>query len=130
MRDRGPESDFAGEIAGAPSRRKRSRAADREASRRLARAGDEASVEERIARKVEARRAGRYGFRIELGAGNEEGIDAAAVSGPVLLHAAEPRRRRHDGEAVPAEQNCRRALLQPGPGSDLRGNGVRAGEKR
>ncbi len=48
MRDRGPESDFAGEIAGAPSRRKRSRAADREASRRLARAGDEASVEERI----------------------------------------------------------------------------------
>src|SRR5437588_7241899 len=60
---------------------------------------------------------------------DEEGIDAATVFGSVLLHAAEPRRRRHDGEAVPAEQDCRGALLQPGPGSDFRGNGVRAGEK-
>src|SRR5580693_5801319 len=61
--------------------------------------------------------------------GNEEGIDAAAVSGPVLLHAAEPRRGRHYGEALPPEQNCRRVVLESGSRSDFRGNGVRAGEE-
>src|SRR6266436_6388131 len=49
VRDRRPESHVAGEIAGAQGRRKGSCAADREASGKIARAGDEGSVEERFA---------------------------------------------------------------------------------
>src|SRR5580658_4351227 len=60
---------------------------------------------------------------------HEEGTDAAAVSGLVLLHAAEPRRGRHHGEALPTKQNCRRALFEFGAGSDFGGDSVRAGKE-
>src|SRR5581483_775073 len=60
------------------------------------------------------------------GAQDEENSHAAAVHRPVLLHAAEPRRGRHHGEALPPEQDRGRTVFEPRPGSGFRRHGVRA----
>src|SRR5580704_14572566 len=127
MRDCGAESDFAGEIAGSSGKFEGSRAEDGAAFWRSIRAGDESGIAGRVIGEAGDRRTDDRSA--SLGSRNEEGIDAAAISGLVLLHAAEPRRGRHDGEALPAEQDCRRAVLELGAGSNFGRNGVRAGEE-
>src|SRR5580704_3737818 len=127
MRDCGAESDFAGEIAGSSGKFEGNRAEDGAAFWRSIRAGDESGIAGRVIGEAGDRRTDDRSA--SLGSRNEEGIDAAAISGLVLLHAAEPRRGRHDGEALPAEQDCRRAVLEHGAGSNFGRNGVRAGDE-
>ena len=64
------------------------------------------------------------------GSADEERTDETAISGPVLLHALEPRRGRHHGEAVPPKQNCGRVVLERRPGRHFGRHGVRAGKER